>query len=86
MKEIINDLVLPKRRNSLLKDGGTKEEKQTERMKKREDESKKESKDCNHCFYGMNGVGKQTNSILCSIKRGVIQRAVDGKGIGRRVN
>ena len=55
-------------------------------MKRREDESKKESKDCKHCFYGMNGVGKQTNSILCSIKRGVIQRAVDGKGIGRRVN
>ena len=55
-------------------------------MKRREDESKKkESKDCNHCFYGMNGVGKQTNSIVCSIKRGVIQRAVDGKGIGRRV-
>ena len=55
-------------------------------MKRREDESKKESKDCKHCFYGMNGVGKQTNSILYSIKRGVIQRAVDGKGIGRRVN
>ena len=55
-------------------------------MKRREDESKKEPKDCKHCFYGMSGVGKQTNSILCSIKRGVIQRAVDGKGIGRRVN
>ena len=47
--------------------------------------AKKESKGGNHCFYGMNGVGKQTNSIVCSIKRGVIQRAVDGKGIGRRV-
>ena len=55
-------------------------------MKKMEDGSKKESKDCNHYFYGMNGVGKQTNSILCSIKRGVIQGAIDGKGIGRRVN
>ena len=55
-------------------------------MKRKEDESKKESKDRNHCFDGMNGVGKQTNSIVCSIKRGVIQRAVDGKGIGRRVN
>ena len=50
-------------------------------MKRREEESKKKSKDCNHCFYGMNGVGKQTNSIVCSIKCGVIQRAVDGKGI-----
>ena len=48
--------------------------------------AKKESKDCKHSFYGMNGVRKQTNSILCSIKCGVIQRAVDGKGIGRRVN
>ena len=47
--------------------------------------AEKESKDGNHCFYGMSGVGKQTNSIVCSIKRGVIQRAVDGKGIGRRV-
>ena len=55
-------------------------------MKIREDESKKESKDCKHYFYGMNGVGKQTNFILCSIKHGVLQRAVDGKGIGRRVN
>ena len=55
-------------------------------MKRREDENKEESKDCKHSFYEMNGVGKQTNSILCSIKCGVIQRAVDGKGIGRRVN
>ena len=47
--------------------------------------AEKESKNGNHCFYGMSGVGKQTNSIVCSIKRGVIQRAVDGKGIGRRV-
>ena len=54
-------------------------------MKRRGDESKEESKGCKHSFYGMNGVGKQTNSILCSIKCGVIQRAVDGKGIGRRV-
>ena len=54
-------------------------------MKRRGEESKKSPKYRNHCFYGMNGVGKQTNSIVCSIKRGVIQRAVDGKGIGRRV-
>ena len=63
------------------KDGGTKEEKQAAKMKRMEEESKKKSKDCNHCFYGMNGVRKQTNSILYSIKCGVIQRAVDGKGI-----
>ena len=62
------------------------EEKQTKRMKRRGDDSKEESEGCKHRFYGMNGVGKQTNSILCSIKCGVIQRAVDGKGIGRRVN
>ena len=55
-------------------------------MKRRGDESKEESKGCKHRFYGMNGVGKQTNSILCSIKCGVIQRAVDGKEIGRMVN
>ena len=47
--------------------------------------AEKESQDGNRYFYGMSGVGKQTNSIICSIKRGVIQRAVDGKGIGRRV-
>ena len=36
-KEIINGLVVPKRRRSLLKDGITKE-KQTKRMKRRENE------------------------------------------------
>ena len=45
----------------------------------------KESKNGNHCLYVMSGVGKQTNSIVCSIKRGAIKRVVDGKGIGRRV-
>ena len=55
-------------------------------MKRKGDESKEESKGGKHRFYGMNGVGKQTNSILCSIKCGVIQSAVDEKGIGRRVN
>ena len=39
-----------------------------------------------HRVYGMNGVGKQTYSIPCSIKRCVIKRVVDGKGIRRRVN
>ena len=78
-------LFFPRDATHYKKDGGTKEEKQAAKMKRREEESKKKSKDCNHCFYGMKGVGKQTNSIVCSIKRGVIQRAVDGKGIGRRV-
>ena len=55
-------------------------------MKRREDESKRRVQGLQTQFYGMNGVGKQTNSIFCSIKGGVIQRAVDGKGIGRRVN
>ena len=74
-------LFFPRDATHYKKDGGTKEEKQAAKMKRREEESKKKSKDCNHSFYGMNGVGKQTNSILYSIKRGVIQRAVDGKGI-----
>ena len=47
---------------------------------------KKKLQGCEHKVYGMNGVGKQTNSILYSIKRCVIKRVVDGKGIGRRVN
>ena len=56
------------------------------RMKRRENERKEGPQGCEHIFYGMNGVGKQTNSILCSIKCCVIKRVVDGKGIGRRVN
>ena len=55
-------------------------------MKIREDESKRRVQGFKTQFYGMNGVEKQTNSIIYSIKCGVIQRAVDGKGIGRRVN
>ena len=41
---------------------------------------------CKHRAYGMNEVGKQTSSIHYSIKRCVIKRVDDGKGIGRRVN
>ena len=55
-------------------------------MKRRENERKEEFQGGEHRVYGMNGVGKQTNSILYSIKRCVIKRVVDGKGIGRRVN
>ena len=47
---------------------------------------KEEFQACKHRAYGMNGVGKQTNSIHYSIKRCVIKRVVDRKGIGRRVN
>ena len=55
-------------------------------MEKRENERKEELQGFEHRVYGMNGVGKQTNSIPYSIKRCVIKRVVDGKGIGRRVN
>ena len=79
-------LFFPRDINHYKKDGGTKEEKQTKRMERRENERKEEPQGCKHRFYGMNGVGKQTNSILCSIKCCVIKRVVDGKGIGRRVN
>ena len=78
-------LFFPRDATHYKKDGGTREEKQAAKMKRIEEESKKSPKYRNHCFYGMSGVGKQTNSIVCSIKRGVIRRAVDGKGIGRRV-
>ena len=47
---------------------------------------KEELQGCKHRAYGMNGVGKKTNSIHYSIKRFVIKRMDDGKGIGRRVN
>ena len=47
---------------------------------------KEEFQGCKHNAYGMNGVGKQTNFIHYSIKRYVIKRMDDGKGIGRRVN
>ena len=55
-------------------------------MEKMKNEINEELQGCEHRVYGMNGVGKQTNSILYSIKRCVIKRVVDGKGIGRRVN
>ena len=34
-----------------------------------------------HRVYGMDGVGKQTDSISRSLKQCVIKRVVDGKGI-----
>ena len=55
-------------------------------MKKMEKKRNEGLQGYEHRVYGMDGVGKQTDSILCSIKRCVIKRVVDGKGIGRRVN
>ena len=55
-------------------------------MKKKGNEKKEEFQGCSCRACGMNGVGKQTNSIHDSIKRSVIKRMDDGKGIGRRVN
>ena len=50
-------------------------------MEKRENERKEELQGFEHKFYGMNGVGKEINSILYSIKRCVIKRMVDERGI-----
>ena len=55
-------------------------------MEKKKNERKEKIQGCEHRVYGMNGVEKQTNSIPYSIKRCVIKRVIDGKGIGRRVN
>ena len=55
-------------------------------MRKMEKKRKEELQGYEHRVYGMNGVGKQTYSIPYSIKRCVIKRVVDGKGIGRKVN
>ena len=50
-------------------------------MKGRKNESKGSDREVKTLFYGMSGVGKQTSSTVCSIKRGFIPRAVDGRGI-----
>ena len=56
------------------------------KMKKNEDEEKDEFQGCKCRAYGMNGVGKQTNSSHDSKRRSIIKKMNDGKGIGRRVN
>ena len=48
------------------------------RMKGRKNESKGSVLGVKAPFYGMSGVGKQTISTDCSIKRDFIQRVVDG--------
>ena len=50
-------------------------------MKGKENESKGSDRGVKTLLYGMSGVGKQTSSNVCSIKRGFILRAVDGRGI-----
>ena len=50
-------------------------------MEIRKNGRKEELKGFKHRVYGMDGVGKQTDSIPCSLKRCVIKRVVDGKGI-----
>ena len=55
-------------------------------MKEKENGEKDEFKGWKCRAYGMNGVGKQTNSSHDSKKRYVNKKMDDGKGIGRRVN
>ena len=50
-------------------------------MERRKNERKEELQGFKHRVYGMNGVGKQINSIPYSIKPCVIKRVVDGTGI-----
>ena len=56
------------------------------KMKKKEDEEKDEFQGCKCRAYGMNGVGKQTNSSHDSKRSSIIKKMNGGKGIGRRVN
>ena len=51
------------------------------KMEIRKNERKEDLQGLKHRVYGMDGVGKQTDSISFSIKRCVIKRMVDGKGI-----
>ena len=55
--------------------------KTNKKMERRKNERKEELQGLTHSVYGMDGVGKQTDSIPYSIKRCVIKRVVDGKGI-----
>ena len=55
-------------------------------MKKKENGEKDEFKGCKCRAYGMNGVGKQTNSSHDSKKCFVITKLDDEKGIERRVS
>ena len=59
----------------------TREKNEAIRMKGRKNESKGSVRGVKALFHGMGGVEKQTSSTVCSIKRGFIRRAVDGRGI-----
>ena len=50
-------------------------------MEIRKNGIKEELQGFKHRVYGMDGVGKQTDSNSFSLKRCVIKRVVDGKGI-----
>ena len=50
-------------------------------MKGRKNESKGSVRGMKTLFYGMSGVGNQTSSTDCFIKRDFIRGAVDGRGI-----
>ena len=60
---------------------GERRKKTNTKMEIKKNERKEELQGFKHRVYGMNGVGKQTDSISCSNKRRVIKRVVDGKGI-----
>ena len=47
-------------------------------MRGRKNESKGSVRGMKTLFYGMSGVGNQTSSTDCFIKRDFIQRVVDG--------
>ena len=47
-------------------------------MKGKKNESKGNVQGMKTLFYGMSGVGNQTSSTICSIKRDFIRRVVDG--------
>ena len=79
-------LFFPRNVNHYKRMEEQRKKKKTGKMERRENERKEELQGFEHRVYGMNGVEKQTNSIPYSIKRCVIKRVVDGKGIGRRVN
>ena len=85
MKKRIKNFVVPKRSKINIK-GWEDKERINKEDKEKENEEKEEFQECKFRTYGMNGVGKQTNSSHDSIQRSIIMRMDDGKGIGRRVN